>query len=38
MKHYLQGPGGAPPDAALDYSGVKPEKKEEKPDAAKETK
>ena len=26
------------PDATLDYSGVKPEKKEEQPDAAKETK
>ena len=33
MKHYLQGPGGAPPDATLDYSGVKPEEKDKKPGA-----
>ncbi len=36
MKHYLQGPGGDPPAVELDYSSVKPPKKEgdEKTDEA----
>ncbi len=29
MKHYLQGPGGDPPAPDLDYSGVKPEDKDD---------
>ena len=29
MKHYLQGPGGDPPPIELDYSSVKPPKKED---------
>jgi hypothetical protein len=35
MQHYLQGPGGDPPPADLDYGAVKPPDTDEKEDGAK---
>jgi hypothetical protein len=35
MQHYLQGPGGDPPPADLDYGAVKPPDTDEQEDGAK---